>query len=246
MQLPAIRSHPWLAAEITRLPKHLLPAQCCGLPPSATPSSPHDLELLGALAFLQQCVRTPSAREDGDPPKQCVGDLRFHVLPEIAEEPPQFYTLRLDDLGDAFVLPGSQEVVPVATLACRREQLVRWVAGVAPLIPSVCELPLDSQLAIFLGCFHPRQESFAVFCREKGVLPSKSLRRRQSSGVGKGPSEKAAVGVGSGKGPTKPAQQQVIEIPYCKDVFSPVKPLGQAAFDCSRPVPMMVQTVQSV
>ena len=179
MQLSAIRAHPWIKAEIERLQQ---PAATSASPPlvpppqTARPSS-SDLELLGVLAFLPLCVSVVAA-QDGAPPALCAGDLVLHVQPEVPGEPPHLFTLRLDDQHDAFVLEGRQETTPLATFACRREQLLRWVAGASPLVPSAFELPPDSRLAAFLRNFSPNSQRFRAFCVEKGVAPSKSLRRQ--------------------------------------------------------------------
>jgi len=184
MQLAAIRAHPWLAEEIARLQQQPatpppLAAAAAPRPHEARPSH-GDLELLGVLAFLPQCVSSAGGPDDAAP-SQVVGDLRLHVLPETRGESAQLFTLRVDDHRHAFILPGAQDARPVASLACRREQLLRWVAGLSPLVPSAFELPASSRLATFLRNFAPDEQRFRAFCREKGVVPSKSLRRHHAS-----------------------------------------------------------------
>jgi len=100
LQLVAIRSHPWLAGEISRLQQQRIgltvPPTVLDFPALRPPdgrSSHRDLELLGVLAFLPLCVADSC---DGS---RVAGDLRLHVLPEAAGELAQLFTLRLTRRG---------------------------------------------------------------------------------------------------------------------------------------------------
>jgi len=213
MQIPALRAHPWLEAELGRLrhelttePPHAS-APVTIAPRVASHSARHyeDLELLGALSFLPTTLARGGMQPSLDaPPLFCPGDLRLHVLSDSREGPVRLFTVRVEDNRQAFILEGRQDALPVAAVACRRSQLLRWIAGEASLLPVSFELPAGSRLATFLRNFALDAQRFRTFCLEKGVVLERATRRRPGGG-----SERPVGASWSAAKPGKPGCQSV-------------------------------------
>ncbi|KAL3930025.1 MAG: hypothetical protein SGPRY_001708 [Prymnesium sp.] len=165
LQLPAIRSHPWLAGELSQLPTQLHRA-----PPSPPPAPPPltDRELLVMLQLLPLSV-SPG------PATRCCGDLRLLLVGGAKGEPPPILTIRVDETRRVSIFPSKQEEPPVASFCCGREHIIQWLSG-GGLVPPSLELPDDSRLASFLRNFNLSQQRFRAFCLEQGIRVAKGGR----------------------------------------------------------------------
>mmetsp|Transcript_16834 Transcript_16834/g.27920 ORF Transcript_16834/g.27920 Transcript_16834/m.27920 type:complete len:562 (-) Transcript_16834:271-1956(-) len=158
----SLRTHKWYANQGNMLAPKAPVTPRLRLPPPE--EQPEDLEVLAALGFLTK-VFQPVAGAAGGPH----GDLRLLVTPETSLTGiVAVYTIRLWGKDGAFVLPARQHEQPLAVVACSRAQLLRWVAGDAPLLPPDAHLPNNSALGLCLGCFSPEKQDFHSYMNDRG------------------------------------------------------------------------------
>jgi len=168
LPMAELRAHPWVADHMDVLDREraLLADEARAKAAAQAQAAADDPELLKILGYLSRCVVRSSAM--GRP----TDGLCLLVGSEDAKPKPgspaivnPTYTLLLEN-GTAFVAPGVHLELPLASLACTRPHLLRWVQGETPLIPM---LPENTLLASFLQCFSPDAQGFALYCREHGM-----------------------------------------------------------------------------
>uniref|UniRef100_A0A7S4F059 Protein kinase domain-containing protein n=2 Tax=Chrysotila carterae TaxID=13221 RepID=A0A7S4F059_CHRCT len=170
MSPTAARTHKWFSNTKLLNPKPPKPQRLRKPTPE---ENPEDLEVLAALNFMTivfdpfgATTARGSAAVTGR-----LGDLRLLVTPEPGTAGlVAVYTVRMWGTEGAFVLPTRQYDTPIAVVGVQRTQLLRWVAGEAPLLPEKVRIPPGSMLEETLACFKPEAHNFHQFLRERGEV----------------------------------------------------------------------------
>ncbi len=182
MPMAELREHPWLTEHMQTLDheRASIAAEQAAAAEASAAAAADDPELLKFLGYLSRCiVRHAALGRPTDGVCLLVSSGAVGGSSSQATALPS-YTLLLEN-GTAIVAPGQHLELPLASIACTRAHLLRWVAGELPLVP---HLPAHASLASFLACFAPDPSGFALHCRENGLQPAvkgRPARSRSSS-----------------------------------------------------------------